>query len=188
MSHDALEDRRKALEEQFFKDHNDALVKKLKDEADKQHSREELQKLTGIGNDQVLDALAALKLGGAATLVMSLYPIIAVAWADGKIDPKERQVILDLSATIGLKAGTDAHGYLTKWLDEKPELHWHELWTDYVKALVEKMKADDKALLKATVLGRARVVAETSGGFLGLAWRVSDAEQRTLDKLEAAFG
>lgn len=187
MSHDALDDRRKALEEQFFKDHNEALVKKLKDEAEKAHSKEELQKLTGISNEQVLEALAALKLGGAATLVMSLYPVIDVAWADGKIDAQEKQVILDLSAAIGLKPGTDAHGYLTQWLAQKPELQWQALWADYVKALCEQMKPDDKALLKATVLGRARVVAEASGGFLGLAWRVSGAEQKALDRLEAAF-
>lgn len=187
MSTDALDDRRKALEEQFFKDHNNALVKKLKDEADKKHSKEELQKLTGISNDQVLEALAALKLGGAATLVMSLYPILEVAWADGKIDEQERKVALDLANTIGLKPGSEAYGYLEKWLAEKPELAWFDLWANYVKALVAEMKADDKALLKATVLGRARVVAEVSGGFLGLAWRVSQAEQRVLDKLDAAF-
>jgi hypothetical protein len=57
-----------------------------------------------------------------------------------------------------------------------------------VKALVALMKPDDVALLKATVLGRARVVAEASGGFLGLAWRLSDAEARALDRLALAFG
>lgn len=188
MSHDALDDRRKALEEQFFKDHNEALVKKLKAQADTAHSKAELQRLTGIGSEQVLEALAALNIGTAATLVMSLYPVIAVAWADGKLDDRERQVILDLAATIGLKRDSEAYDYLNHWLATKPELSWHDLWTAYVKALVARMKADDKAMLKATVLGRARVVAEVSGGFLGLAWRVSQAEQRMLDALDSAFG
>ncbi len=187
MSQDAFDDRRRALEEQFFQKHEKELVQKLKDDAQRQHSREELQRLTGISNDQVLDALANLKLGGAATLVMSLYPIIEVAWADGVVDAKERVIILDLAKTIGLQVDSPAYSYLSMWLDEKPELTWHSLWAEYVKALVTKMKPDDKAMLKATVLGRARVVAEASGGFMGLAFKVSDAEGRVLSNLERAF-
>lgn len=72
-------------------------------------------------------------------------------------------------------------------LDEKPELSWHPLWSEYVKALVAQMKPDDKAMLKTTVLDRARVVAEASGGFMGLAFRVSHAEEKVLQKLELAF-
>lgn len=187
MATDSLDDRRKALEEQFFQKHEKELVQKMKDAAAKASSKEELQKLTGISDDQVLDSLAALKLGGAATLVMSLFPVIEVAWADGKIDEKERKALLDAAKSVGLEADSPAAEYLTKWLDEKPEPSWHLLWADYVKALVAKMKPDDKALLKATVLGRARVMAEASGGFLGVAYRVSDAEKRVIAKLEQAF-
>lgn len=187
MATDSFEDRRKALEEQFFQQHEKALVQKMKDAAQKTASKEEIQKLTGIANEQVLEALSALKMGGAATLVMALYPIIEVAWADGKIDPSERKVILDLSKSIGLESESPAYEYLAKWLDEKPELSWFGLWADYVQALTAKMSAEDKALLRATVVGRARVVAEASGGFMGLAFRVSGAERAVLEKLEKAF-
>jgi hypothetical protein len=125
--------------------------------------------------------------GGAAVMVMSLYPVIEVAWADGSIDAGERGVILNLATTIGLKPDTAGFAYLSRWLDEKPDLAWHALWVDYVRELVALMAPDDKALLKATVLGRARVVAEVAGGFLGTLWRVSDAEQAVLQKLEQAF-
>ena len=187
MAHDSFDDRRKALEEQFFQQHDKELVQKLKDAAEKQHSREEIARLTGISNDQVLNSLAELKVGGAATLVMSLFPIIEVAWADGKLDSKEHAVIMDLAHTIGLEKGSPAFAYLEKWLAEKPELQWHDLWANYVKALSAKMKPDDKAMLKATVLGRARVVAEASGGFMGLAFRLSETERAMLEKLEQAF-
>lgn len=188
MSSDAFDDRRKALEEQFFLKHDKELVAKLKEKQLEKATKEELTRLTGITNDQLLTSLANLQVGGAATLVMSLYPIIEVAWADGVIDEKEKKVIAELARTIGLEAGTSAYHYLTDWLAEKPEPKWHDLWSEYVKALVARLSADDKALLKATVLGRARVVAEVSGGFLGLAWRVSDTEQAVLDKLALAFG
>jgi hypothetical protein len=188
MANETLDDRRKALEEQFFQKHQQELVQKMKDAAAREASRAELQKLTGITDAAVLDSLAALKIGGAASLVMSLYPVVAVAWADGVIDAKEKEAILQASKSIGVDAGSPAHEYLAKWLEEKPELSWFELWSDYVKALVANMKPDDKSLLKATVLGRCRTIGEASGGFLGVAFRLSDAEKRVMEKLEAAFG
>lgn len=187
MAIETLDDRRKALEEQFFKKHDEALVQKMKDAAAKEASRAELQKLTGITDEQVLDALAALKIGGAASLVMSLYPVVAVAWADGAIDEKERQALLQASKSIGVEQGSSAFEFFSKWVSEKPEPSWYDLWANYVKALVANMKPDDKAMLKATVLGRCRTVGEASGGFLGVAFRLSDAEKRVMQKLEAAF-
>ena len=64
MSSDAFEDRRKALEDQFFKQQNDAALQKLKDQQARAATREEITRLTGITNPTVLDALANLKLGG----------------------------------------------------------------------------------------------------------------------------
>lgn len=187
MSHDALEERRLALEEQFFKQQNEALVNKLKTAAQRQATKAEIQRLTGINHDGVLAALAAMNVGGAAALVMSLYPLVEVAWADGKIEPAERRVVLEQAASVGLKAGSEASDLLAAWLDEKPDLTWHALWESFVKALVSTMSAGDKDLLKHEVLGRARLVAEASGGFLGLGWRVSATEQTVLDKLAKAF-
>ena len=72
MATDSLDDRRKALEDQFFQQHEKELVQKLKDAATKKSSKEELQKLTGITDEQVLESLSDMKLGGAATLAISI--------------------------------------------------------------------------------------------------------------------
>ena len=85
MSHDAFDDRRRALEEEFFKKQNEALLKKLNEESSKAHSKEDITRLTGISNQKVLETLAEMKLGSAATLVMSMFPLIEVAWADSAL-------------------------------------------------------------------------------------------------------
>lgn len=187
MSHNSFDERRTALEEQFFAKHDAELVAKLKTEASEKATKEELRKLTGINNEQLLDALTALDIGGAATLVMSLFPIVEVAWADGVVDEKERAVIAALSKAMGIDEKSPAHGYLATWLKEKPEPKWHDLWAAYTRELAFRLPVNDRELLKATVLDRARSVAEISGGFLGLAFRVSKSEQAVLDKLAAAF-
>ena len=106
MATDSLDDRRKALEEQFFQKHEKELVQKLKDAAAKEASRDELQHLTGINDPAVLDTLASLKLGGAATLVMSVYPVVEVAWADGELDGRRD----------GTVTASEAEAYVTRML------------------------------------------------------------------------
>lgn len=187
MSSDAFDDRRKALEDQFFKDQNDAALKKLKDQQARAATRDEIQRLTGITNPAVLEALSNLKLGGASVMVMSMFPLVEVAWADGKIDDKERRVVLQQAENVGIAKDSEAALLLNQWLDEKPELSWFQLWSDYVGELVKKMSTEDRQLLKNEVIGRARLVAESSGGLLGAGFAVSGAEKRMLEKLEQAF-
>ncbi len=187
MSHDAFDDRRKALEEEFFKKQNETQLKKLHDAVVRVSTKEDIARLTGINNPGVLNALADMKLGQAATLVMSMYPLVEMAWADGTLDPKERQVLLEQASNLGIKQGSEAATFLARWLDEQPELSWHGLWADYVRELSKKLSAGDRELLKNEILGRARLVAEASGSLLGFGFGMSQAEKHALERLEQAF-
>jgi hypothetical protein len=184
---DSFEARAKSLEDAWFLKADAEAIQRLREKTERAYTKQDLSGLTGITNEQVLDALADLKIGGAAVLVMAYFPMVAVAWADGVIEEAEKALILQLVAAMGAPQGGPAHAYLDTWLTQKPEPSWMKLWTDYVHALSEKMKPDDKALLKNTVLGRARVVAEASGGLLGVLWSISDAERRVIAELDAAF-
>ncbi|MEW5742536.1 MAG: hypothetical protein AB1938_26700 [Myxococcota bacterium] len=165
---DSLHARAKSLEDAYFTAVEEKAIAALKEKMERAYTKKDIQQLTGISNEQVLDKLADLKIGGAAVLVMSFFPMIAVAWADGHIRPQEREVIMRLVEAMGVQKSGPTHEYLEKWLAEKPEPMWMRLWTEYVQALCEKMKPEDRALLKNTVVGRARVVAEAAGGILGV--------------------
>ncbi len=185
---DALADRRKELEETFFAKQNQELVAKLKAEKQKTLDKEGLQELTGIKNDEVLEKLISLKMNRETISALSLFPLIQVAWADGAVDTKEQEAVLSAAAASGVLKGSSAHTLLEGWLKLKPPAALENAWSNYVKALVEGMKAEDKALLKNELLGKARSVAEASGGILGMGSKISKAEGDALKKLEAAFG
>jgi hypothetical protein len=184
---DAFDDRRKTLEEGFFKKQNESLLRKMKESSERAASKEEIRQHTGIANEKLLDALAAMKLGAGATMVMSMLPVIEVAWADGVVTEKERAVLLEQSSSLGIKPGSDAFLFLAHWLDERPDPSWYKLWVEYIEGVCSKLSAEKKATFKAELLGRARHVAEASGGVLGLGWAVSAAEKKVLDRLAKAF-
>ncbi len=184
---DALADRRIELEETFFAKQNQELVAKLKAEKQKALDKAGIQEITGIKNDEVLEKLLSLKMDRQTVAALSLFPLIQVAWADGAVDTKEQEAVLSAAAASGLLKGSSAHTLLETWLKLKPPAALENAWANYVKALVEGMKPDDKTLLKSELLGKARAVAEASGGILGMGSKISKAESDALRKLEAAF-
>jgi hypothetical protein len=184
---DALGDRRKELEEGFFAKQNQQLLEKLKAEKQKASTKDGIKELTGISNEEVLELLVKLNLNQESIAALSLFPLIEVAWADGACDDKEAAAVLDAAHSAGVLKGSSSHTLIEGWLKNKPPANLHVAWYNYVRALVEKMGAEDKVMLKGELVGKARLVAEASGGILGMGSKVSKAEHQMLEKLAAAF-
>ena len=184
--HEFLDDRRAALEEEFFHRENEKKLAKLKEQLSAQETKEELRKASGMTDDAVLDKLAALGLRGPTVAALSLVPLIAVAWADGKLQDEERKQILVNAETKGLGPGTPGHEILSSWLTRAPDESLIEAWAGYLQALLAKLNDEQVRILKNQVVGFAKVVAQAAGGVLGLG-KVSGAEEKMIERIEAAF-
>jgi len=57
-------------------------------------TRESLAAVTGIRDAQVLQKLLKLDIRAEPAVSFALVPLVAVAWADGQIDAKERRAVL----------------------------------------------------------------------------------------------
>ena len=182
-----LGDRRRALEEEFFKRESEKLRQQLHAKLASQASREGLAKASGISHPEVLDHLAKLGLDAETVVALGLVPLIDVAWADGKMDEKERLAVLSAARAKGIDDASPAGLLLAGWLSAPPPTKLREVWIAYVRALCQKLDPAERAELRDDLLCRARAVAEAAGGFLGLGSKVSPREQQELARLEAAF-
>jgi len=187
MSGDAFDKRRQALEEEFFKKHNQKLVDKLRGELDKKHTREELAELTGIRDPGVLDTLMSLNVDKTTFAAFGLYPLVEVAWADGKVDDKEREAFIRAAAEHGITPGSIAHTALQSFLAQTPREEARKAWYAWAAELNPKLDAAERKKVREGLLKRARAIAEASGGFLGLGSKISANEQKVLDAIAKAF-
>jgi hypothetical protein len=121
-----------------------------------------------------------------AVVALELVPLVAVAWADGTIDERERAAVLRAAREAGVSGDQPAHGLLETWLGHPPEGHLLETWGAYVRGLCAQMAPDERRTFRDQLLGHTRAVAEAAGGFLGLG-KVSAKEQAVLRELERAF-
>jgi hypothetical protein len=177
--------RKDRIEDEFFHREDQRLIERMRAQKATESTREALSKASGITDPAVLDKLAALEIEPETVAALSVVPLVAVAWADGTLDEKERVAVL---SHAGFAAGTAEHTLLEAWLARKPEPRLLDAWHHLISGIVVGLRAEEIAKMRATVLDRARSVAGASGGMLGLGSKVSKAEAALLAQLEGAFG
>lgn len=184
---DAFETRGRALEDQFFHQVDQQLLDKFRTKLANQESREALKSSSGIQDEALLDTLVSMNIRAESLASLSILPLVAVAWADGKMDAKEREAVLKAAEDRGMSAGSAGYHMVEAWLASKPAHELFEVWEAYVSALKETMDPGAFGKLKSEVMAQAREVSEAAGGILGIANRVSPIEKAKLEELEAAF-
>ncbi len=183
---DSLKQRGDALENMFFLEKDRALLQKIKADMESKEACKALAAVIGINDQVVVDGLVSVGVSAESLTSVSLIPLVAVAWSDGRIDEKERKAVLKAASDSGLLEGSAAYELLNSWLAVKPDDDLLDCWKKYVAALKESLDGPSFSQLKTTVLSRARNVAEAAGGFLGM-MSISASEERVLGELENAF-
>ena len=100
MSEVTLEERGRALENQFYDKQNQDKIAAMKSKLDSQSSKEDLRKVSGMTDDTVLEKLVHLGLAANTIAALSLVPLIQVAWADGAIQDNELIVLKGLAPGV----------------------------------------------------------------------------------------
>ena len=180
--------RRRNLEDEFFLKRDQELLQALREKTASQERKTALADASGIADEELLGQLNELDVSAETLAALSLVPLIAVAWADRKLDDKERQAVLDAARQQGVEEEHPAYGLLERWLKQKPDAKLMAAWKGHVAALSQTLSEPARNTLKQDLLGRARAVAEAAGGLLGFGNKVSTVEQAVLDDLEKAFG
>jgi len=175
------------LEDSFFLEEDRVLLERLKALRRMEENREALGRASGIRDPEVLKRLVELGVRPESVAPLALVPVVEVAWADGKIDDRERRAVLDAAQARGIRAGEIQHDLLQSWLVHRPPQQLLEAWQHYLAGLLPELTPDQRQGLRRELLDRARAVAEASGGFLGLGNKVSPQESAVLEQLEKVF-
>jgi hypothetical protein len=175
--------RAKQAEEEYFRRKEQELVAKLKERSERESRRKGLAEAVGVTDDAILAAIEEMGFSRDVVVVLHLFPLVAVAWADGELADTERAKIVEAARAWGIAPGTPADARLEEWLRERPD----PVTTDRALRLIRDIlafrtldKGDD---YRANILGMCEAVAGASGGFLGLGAKVSGAERAVIERI-----
>jgi hypothetical protein len=181
-----LKAKAKALEDSFFAKENERILQELRAVKAAEEKKKEFREYLNIDNEEIITALVELEVEPETLIAFSLVPLVEVAWADGEIQPKERDAIIKAAIERGVEEGSPTCDLLRNWLQNKPDQKLLEVWKGYIEVLKDSLGERSRAHLKSGTMGRARAIAEAAGGFLGVA-SISAAEKKMIEELEWSF-
>jgi len=178
-----LKKQAKDLEETFFAKENERLLRELRQKAKVDERRKALSAVVKAKDPKIIDHLLELGVGPESILAIGLVPLAAVSWADGRLDDKERKAILKAASERGVDPGSANYTMLEVWLKEKPNQQLMDAWKKYSRAIWEELTESERVLMRDSIVGKAREIAEAAGGFLGVA-SITPQEKALLEDME----
>lgn len=175
------------VENIFFAQEDQKLIEALKKMKEMEETKESLKKVSGIKNEKVLTKLIELNVRPETLAAISAIPLIEVAWADGKVDDKEKEIIInEVKKCFSEDEGIEL-SLIKEWLMNKPPRKMLEVWQNYIEGLCENFNKEELDNLKNAIMKNTKAVAEASGGFFGLGRKISKEEERMLKILIDSF-
>lgn len=145
-----------------------------------------IRQATQITDHKVLTELIDCGVRAESLNLLTIVPLVHVAWANGKIEAEERAAILEAAAQVGVQADSPGFALLNGWLCCRPHRTLIRTWKDYVAAIRKFLSPEAYHALHSSTISRARTVAEAAGGLLGFL-KVSRAEEAAIQELNLAF-
>lgn len=174
------------LEESFFNGVDQKLLDKLRQQVATEERAAAIERLTGLNDPKVCRDIAALNISVESLAALRLVPLVAVAWADDRIEDNERFRVIHAAEKAGLTPGDPAYEMLKGWLTERPSIELFETWLEYAKTLAMSLDVEARENLRTTLVEQVRNVAAANGGLFGYG-SISPTEQRLLERIETAL-
>lgn len=179
---DAFAERGRSLEEEYFHRKERELIDKMRVRAAADEQRRRLGEKAGVADEEVLSDLQALGYTPETVMMLYLVPVIQIAWAEGGVSQKERDLIVKAARSRGITEGTPCDQQLILWLSTRPSDEMFEKSLRAIRTLLQAQPADARDASEKDLLSLATAIASASGGIVGFG-AVSAEERQMLSHI-----
>lgn len=139
---------------------------------------------TGIADEEVLRELQDLGYSRETVNLFYLVPLLQVAWSEGSVTSRERELIVGVARTHNIHEGTAGDAQLKEWLGDRPSEQFFIRTNRIISTLLKALGPEERSASSDRLVALCTDVAEASGGFLGLG-KVSEAERLAIEAVAA---
>ena len=180
---DAFNDMRKAHETEYFRKQEQELIERMRAHAAAEAERADISAATGVVDENVLKTLQELGFTRETVPLLHIVPLAHVAWSDGEMSARERELILEIAASRGVAEGSEGHKKLTAWLETRPS---EDFFAKALMAAGVMAKTYVDGPTPADLVEYCMRVADASGGIMGFK-RISKAERDLIARIAGEF-
>ncbi|HEY7441559.1 MAG TPA: hypothetical protein VH701_03995 [Vicinamibacterales bacterium] len=183
---DLFAERGRSLEEEYFRKREKELIEKMRQHAEAGAERRRLGEQAGVADEEILQDLQALGYTPETVTLLHVVPLVQMAWAEGDVSDRERDLIQEAARARGIAAGSAADQQLSNWLARRPSDDFFEKTLRAIGAVLEAQPAETRAASQKDLLSYCTAIASASGGILGFR-TVSDQERQLLSRISQEF-
>lgn len=184
-------DRRRSQEEEYFRKQERELIEKLQQRGREEATRKRLAERSGVADEEILKDLQALGYTPETVMLLHLVPLLQMAWAEGDVSDRERELIIEAARARGIDKDSPADKQLATWLTSRPSNELFDRTLRAIGAILETRPSEERDANQRDLLSRLTAIATASGGILGFG-KVSAQEQQVLarvaQEIERAHG
>ncbi|HMV48592.1 MAG TPA: hypothetical protein PLD20_30155 [Blastocatellia bacterium] len=184
---DIFSERERGMETEYFLKREQELIAKMRERVAREEERRQMAEAIGVADEEVLEALQDLGYHADTVKLLSVIPLVQVAWAEGGVSDAERELIYEVAAARGITEGTTAYDKLNEWLASEPPQAFFENSLRAVNYLFESLPEDQRALSRQSLVEYCTQIAEVSGGILGFR-KISDEERMAIARIASEIG
>jgi len=187
---DILREKERGEEAQYFRRKDQELIQKLREQAHLDDLAKRLAEKLQVEDPALLRTIIAQGVTQETGPAFLLAPLVQIAWAEGKVTPEERDVILKIARQRGIEDGSPAHAQLVEWLAKRPSDELFEASEMSIKLGLSVLPPTERDARIKEIVVQCRRVAAASGGsglarLLGLSHAVSQQEEIVLAAITA---
>ena len=139
----------------------------------------------GVDAQDILVELQVVGYKADTIALLELAPALDIAWADGTISERERDVILQLGARNGVTIDSPVHIHLNCWLDSPPS-ELFDASIRAIRAMLDTLQPDACDAIRRKLVADYTAVAVASAGN-GLGSGIANDERFALNHIVAAL-
>lgn len=176
------------LEETYFRKRDQELIEKLHERRARETERQHMAESTGITDPATLEELQADGYTEETIALLPLIPLVEVAWAEGGVADRERQMIFEIARSRGIAPGCKAFDQLTQWLEKRPSEQFFEDTLHAIRLMLDTLPPAEQWSSREDLLAYCNQIAElVAGGILGRA-QISDQERGLIAHIAEEIG
>lgn len=182
-----LSDREKAMEANYFRQQDAALIKRLREQATFDEIASAVADKLRIDNPDLLQRVRSHGITAETASAALLLPLVQVAWGGGSVSREERQTVLRIAREQGVHDGSPAQAQLIQWLEVRPDDAQFETAVEVIKYGLTVLPHYEQEEKIKRIVEACREVAKASGSkiswVLGLFDGINSSEASVLDKI-----
>lgn len=157
----------RSKEEEYFYRKEKELFEKMRRRAALEEDSRVLSGAVGVADEEILRDLRELGYTVETVQLLYLVPLVQVAWSEGWVTQRERDLILQAARVRGIQDGGPAYQKLTEWLRERPPEDFFEKTLRVIRAILQVLPPDERESKKTDLVTYCTRVADASGSLMG---------------------